>query len=74
MENVRGGLRNILEADDGVAKSNGGDIRGTWLNLCVAPFLNVCVPNLPQGVKDRECWRWLESGRRCCPSVRRREN
>ena len=35
-------------------------LEGLGFNLCVAPFLNVCVPNLPQGVKDRECQRWLE--------------
>ena len=34
-------------------------------NLCVAPFLNVCVPNVTQGVKGRECWRWSELGQRC---------
>ena len=22
---------------------------GLGFNLCVAPFLNICVPNLPQG-------------------------
>ena len=33
---------------------------GLGFNLCVAPFLNVCVPNLPQGVRSRECWRWSE--------------
>ena len=38
---------------------------GLGFNLCVAPFLNVCVPNLPQGVGSRECWRWLELGQRC---------
>ena len=38
---------------------------GLGFNLCVAPSLNVCVPNLPQGVEDGECWRWLELGRRC---------
>ena len=37
---------------------------GLGFNLCVAPFLNVCVPNLPQGVKDRECQRWSELGQR----------
>ena len=36
---------------------------GLGFNLCVAPFLNVCVPNLPQGVKDGECWRWSEFDR-----------
>ena len=30
---------------------------GLGFNLCVAPFLYVCVPNLPQGVKDGECQR-----------------
>ena len=24
-------------------------LEGLGFNLCVAPFLNVCVPNLPQG-------------------------
>ena len=42
---------------------------GLGFNLCVASFLKVCVPNLPQGVKDRECWRWLELGWRCCTRV-----
>ena len=28
---------------------------GLGFNLCVAPFLNVCVLNLPQGVKDGGC-------------------
>ena len=26
---------------------------GLGFNLCVAPFLNVCVPNLPQGQGQR---------------------
>ena len=39
----------ILKADDRVAKSNGSDVGGLGSNLCVAPFLNICVPNLPQG-------------------------
>ena len=38
---------------------------GLGFNLCVVPFLNVCVPNLPQGVKDGECQRWSEVGWRC---------
>ena len=34
---------------------------GLGFNLCVAPFLNVCVPNLPQGsrmenVRDGQSW------------------
>ena len=45
---------------------------GLGFNLCVAPFLNVCVSNLPQGVKDGECQRWLELGWRCHTSVRQR--
>ena len=45
----------ILKADDGVAKSDGSDV-GLGFNLCVAPFLNICVPNLPQG----QGWRMLE--------------
>ena len=46
---------------------------GLGFNLCVAPFLNICVPNLPQGVRSRECWRWLEFGWRCRTRVRWRE-
>ena len=30
-------------------------LEGLGFNLYVAPFLNICVPNLPQGVKDGEC-------------------
>ena len=36
-------------------------------------FLNVCVPNLPQGVKDGECWRWSELGWRCHTRLGQRE-
>ena len=39
----------MLKAVDGVAKSNGSDVGGTWLQLMCCAFLNVCVPNLPQG-------------------------
>ena len=42
-------------------------------NLCVAPFLNVCVLNLPQRVGSGECWRWSELGQRCCTRVGQRE-
>ena len=42
-------------------------------NLCVVPFLNICVPNLLQGVKSRECQRWSELGQRCHTRVRWRE-
>ena len=35
---------------------------GLGFILCVAPFLNVCVLNLPQGVGSGECQRWLELG------------
>ena len=37
-------------------------LEGLGFNLCVAPFLNVCVLNLPQRVRSGECWRWLELG------------
>ena len=40
-------------------------LEGLGFNLCDAPFLNVCVPNLPQGVRSGECWRWSELGWRC---------
>ena len=43
---------------------------GLGFNLCVAPFLNVCVPNLP---KDGECRRWSEFGQRCHTRVKWRE-
>ena len=46
---------------------------GLGFNLCIAPFLNVCVPNLPQGARSRECWRWLEMGQRCHTRVGWRE-
>ena len=46
---------------------------GLGFNLCVVPFLNVCVPNLPQGVKDGECQGWSELGRRCHTRVGQRE-
>ena len=48
-------------------------LEGLGFNLCVAPFLNICVPNLPQGVKDGECQRWSELGQRCHPRVGQRE-
>ena len=52
----------LLEANDGVLSLMAVMSEGLGFNLCVAPFLNVCVPNLPQVVKDRECRRWLEFG------------
>ena len=48
-------------------------LEGLGFNLCVAPFLNVCVLNLPQRVGSRECRRWLELGQRCHTRVRQRE-
>ena len=48
-------------------------LEGLGFNLCVAPFLNVCVLNLPQGVESRECQRWSELGRRCHTRVGWRE-
>ena len=46
---------------------------GLGFNLCVVPFLNICVLNLPQGVRSRECQRWSELGQRCHTRVRQRE-
>ena len=37
-------------------------LEGLGFNLCVVPFLNVCVLNLPQRVGSRECQRWSELG------------
>ena len=48
-------------------------LEGLGFNLCVAPFLNVHVPNLPHWVKDGECQRWSELGWGCCTRVRQRE-
>ena len=38
---------------------------GLGFNLCVAPFLNVCVLNLLQRVWDGMCQRRSELGWRC---------
>ena len=39
-------------------------LEGLGFNLCVVPFLNVCVPNLPQGDQGRKMSEvvgvWLE--------------
>ena len=35
---------------------------GLGFNLCVAPFLNIFVPNLPQGVKDGEMLELVGAG------------
>ena len=34
---------------------------GLGFNLCVAPFLNICVPNLPQSRMEnvRGCLSWV---------------
>ena len=51
----------ITKANNGVAKSNGGDV-GLGFNLCVVPFLNSCVPNLPQRSRTeyvRGGWSWV---------------
>ena len=37
-------------------------LEGLGFNLCVAPFLNVCVLNLPQRVRSGECWRVVGVG------------
>ena len=41
-------------------------LEGLGFNLCVAPFLNICVTNLPQGQRWRFGWRLSELGQRCC--------
>ena len=46
---------------------------GLGFNLCVAPFLNICVLNLSQGVGGGRCQRWSELGWRCHTTVGRRE-
>ena len=46
---------------------------GLDFNLCVVPFLNVCVLNLPQRVGSGECQRWSEFGQRCHTRVGWRE-
>ena len=38
---------------------------GLGFNLCVVPFLNVCVLNLLQRVGDGGCQRWSELGQGC---------
>ena len=48
-------------------------LEGLGFNLCVAPFLNVCVLNLPQRVRSGGCRRWLELGWRCYTRVEQRE-
>ena len=48
-------------------------LEGLGFNLCVAPFLNVCVPNLPQGSGTEIGQRWLELGWRCCTKDKRGE-
>ena len=39
-------------------------LEGLGFNLCVAPFLNVCVLNLPQRIRSGEHQRWSELGQR----------
>ena len=46
---------------------------GLGFNLCVAPFLNICVLNLSQRVGSGRCQRWSELGWRCCTRVRQKE-
>ena len=48
-------------------------LEGLGFNLCVAPFLNICVLNLSWRVGGGRCWRWLELGQRCHTRVRWRE-
>ena len=50
-----------MGANDGVAKSDGGDVIGTWLQLmCCA--LNICVLNLSWRVRAEDVgggWSWV---------------
>ena len=49
----------LLKAVGRVAKSNGRCGQRDLASTCVAPFLSVCVPNLPQGRGWRlvgVCW------------------
>ena len=46
---------------------------GLGFNLCVAPFLNICVLNLSGRVGSGRCQRWLELGWRCPTRVRWKE-
>ena len=48
-------------------------LEGLGFNLCVAPFLNVCVLNLTQRVGGRRCQKLVELGWRCCTRVGQRE-
>ena len=53
----------ILEADDGVAKSGGGDVRGTWLQLmcCTLPKMSVSLIYL-RGSRTENVgggWSWV---------------
>ena len=63
----------LLEANGGLLSPMMVMSEGFGFNLCVAPFLNVCVLNLPQGVGSGECWRWSELGRRRHTRVGQRE-
>ena len=63
----------LLGADNRVAKSDGSDVRGTWLQLMCCTFLNIYVLNLPQRVGSGECQRWSELGWRCRTRVGWRE-
>ena len=60
----------ISGADNRVAKSNGSDVRGTWLQLMCYTLPKHLCPYLSQGVKGRECQSWSELGQRCCTRVR----
>ena len=47
---------------------------GLGFNLCVVPFLNICVLNLSQRVGvSGSCRRWSELGQRCHARVRQEE-
>ena len=46
---------------------------GLGFNLCVVPFLNICVLNLSWRVGGGRCQRWLELGWRCHARVGQKE-
>ena len=48
-------------------------LEGLGFNLCVVPFLDICVLNLSWRVGSGRCQRWSELGWRCHTRVRQKE-
>ena len=48
-------------------------VEGLGFNLCVVPFLNICVLNLTKGRGQSIGQRWSEFGQRCHTRVGKRE-